>query len=390
MLVSFALIFILSLILSTVFNKLKLPRFLGMLLTGIILSALSLIDDSILNISADLREIALIIILTRAGLTLDLKVLKKVGRPAILMSFVPALFEITAYIIFAPILFGLSITEAALMGCVLAAVSPAVILPRMIKLTEEKYGTKEGVPQLIMASASIDDVFVIVMFSAVLSIQIAEIKSLNVVSFTLIPLSILLGVVMGIIVGIALVWFFKKFRLRDSTKVIVLLSVSFLMVAIEDCAPVSGLVAVMAVGGTLLTKYSDLSVRMSAKFSKLWVAAEIILFVLVGANVDVNYAIRAGGYALLLILVSLCFRVFGVWLCLIKTKLNYKERLFCVFSFLPKATVQAAIGSVPLAIGLPGGEIILSVAVLGIIITAPVGAFLMDYSYKKLLKHEKS
>lgn len=390
MLTSLALIFILGLGLSTIFTKLKLPSLIGMIITGIILGpyVLNILDDSILLISPDLRQLALVIILTRAGLSLDIKSLKSVGRPAILMCFLPACFEILAIILIAPKLLGVSIIEAAIMGSVLAAVSPAIIVPRMIKLIEEKRGIDKSIPQLIMAGASVDDIFVIILFTSFTDLASGE--GISIIKFLELPISIILGLIVGIITALILTKLFKKFHFRDSVKVIIILSFSFLLIALEDLLngiiPFSGLLSIMAIGITLLRTYETLATRLSLKFSKLWVAAEILLFVLVGATVDINYAISAGLLAIVVILVALLFRMLGVYLCLLKTKLNKEERLFCMLAYLPKATVQAAIGSIPLSLGLPCGKIVLTVAVLAILITAPLGALGIDLSYKKLLK----
>ena len=394
MLTSLAYIFLLGMFLGWIFKKLRLPSLLGMIATGIILGpyALNLLDSSILGISADLRKLALIIILTRAGLALDIRDLIKVGRPAILMCFVPACFEIIGMVIIAPKLLGISVLEAAIMGAVVAAVSPAVIVPRMLNLMEKKYGTNNSIPQLIMAGASVDDVFVIVMFTAF--IGLAQGESISPVNFVQIPISIVMGMAVGIIVGIIMAVSFKKIHIRDSAKVVILLSVSFLMVAaeasLEGIIPFSGLLAVMSIGVALQKKYVVLADRLSSKFSKLWVAAEVLLFVLVGATVDIKYAVDAGAYAILVIFGVLVFRMTGVFLCMLKTKLSLKERLFCMIAYIPKATVQAAIGSIPLSLGLPCGKIVLTVAVLAILITAPLGAFGVDMTYKKLLFKENS
>lgn len=399
MLTSLALIFLVGLSFAAICQMIHLPRIIGMLLTGIILGpyVLDFLDPSILSISAELRKMALIIILLKAGLSLNLKDLKQVGRPAVLMSFVPATFEIIGYVIFAPIILGISRVSAAVMGAVLAAVSPAVVVPRMVNLMEEKYGTDKSIPQLIMAGASCDDIFVIVLFTTFLGM--AQGEGAKIADFINIPVSIVLGVILGAIVGLILSLFFEtayahKHCIRNSTKVIIVLGVSFVLVAIEgwltDIVAVSGLLAVVSMACMLKVKCpASVSGRLSEKFGKLWIAAEVILFVLVGAAVDIRYMAEAGIYAVVMIFVALIFRACGVVCCMIKTKLSFKERLFCVMAYLPKATVQAAIGSIPLAAGLECGQIVLSVAVLGIIITAPLGAFLMDISYKRLLTHEE-
>ena len=390
MLTSLAISFLLGLLLGSIFNRLKLPSLLGMLLTGIILGpyALNILDGSILSISADLRQLALVIILTRAGLALNMADLKKVGRPAILMCFVPAVFEIIGIILIAPKFLGISILDAAIMGTVVAAVSPAVIVPRMLKLMEEGYGSKNSIPQLIMAGASIDDIFVIALFTSFISLATGD--SFTSVTLIQIPISIILGVIVGIASGLGLIILFKRIHMRDSAKTIILLSVSFLLIALEKVLegtiPISGLLAIMSMSATLLQGYSIVAKRLSSKFSKLWVGAEILLFVLVGATVDIKYALSAGSLAILVILGAMLFRMLGVFICLLKTKLPMKERLFCMIAYCPKATVQAAIGSIPLAMGLRCGQIVLTVAVLAILITAPLGALGIDLSYKKLLK----
>ena len=400
MLTSLALIFLVGLSFAAICQMIHLPRIIGMLLTGIILGpyVLDFLDPSILSISAELRKMALIIILLKAGLSLNLKDLKQVGRPAVLMSFLPATFEIIGYVIFAPIILGISRVSAAVMGAVLAAVSPAVVVPRMVNLMEEKYGTDKSIPQLIMAGASCDDIFVIVLFTTFLGM--AQGEGARIADFINIPVSIVLGVILGAIVGLILSLFFEtayahKHCIRNSTKVIIVLGVSFVLVAIEgwltDIVAVSGLLAVVSMACMLKVKCpQSVSGRLSEKFGKLWIAAEVILFVLVGAAVDIRYMAKAGIYAVVMIFVALIFRACGVVCCMIKTKLSFRERLFCVMVYLPKATVQAAIGSIPLAAGLECGQIVLSVAVLGIIITAPLGAFLMDISYKKLLNKNVS
>lgn len=389
MLTSFAFIFLLGMLLSSILKKLRLPGLLGMLITGIVLGpyVLNLLDPSILSISADLRQIALIIILTRAGLSLDINDLKKVGRPAILMCFVPACLEIAGMILLAPGLLGISVLDAAIMGTVVAAVSPAVIVPKMLMLMEQGYGRENSIPQLIMAGASVDDVFVIVLFTAFTGL--AQGESITAASFAQVPVSILTGMIAGVVTGLLLAVLFAKLHMRDSGKVVVLLSISFLMVALENSIkgviPFSGLLAVMSMGIALQKKQPVVAERLSVKYSKLWVAAEILLFVLVGATVDVSYALAAGASAILLIFGVLLFRMAGVFLCMLKTRLSGKERLFCMIAYMPKATVQAAIGGVPLALGLGCGKIVLTVAVLAILITAPLGAFGVDMTYCKLL-----
>ena len=392
MLFSFALIFLSGIILGSIFNRLKLPQLIGMLLTGIILGPylLNLLDPKILSISADLRQIALIIILTRAGLNLDINDLKKVGRPAVLMCFVPATFEILGMIIFAPKFLGLGLLDSATLGTVIAAVSPAVVVPKMLKLMEEGYGTDRSIPQMIMAGASVDDVFVIVLFTSF--IGLASNGTFSMLNLIKIPTSILFGISVGFLCAVLLIYLFKKIHMRDSLKVIIILNISFLLVTFEHSLTgiigFSGLLAIMSMGTGIQEKNSILSKRLSVKYSKLWIAAEVMLFVLVGATVNIKYALGASIPAILLIITVLIFRMIGVFLCLVGTSLSYRERLFCMIAYCPKATVQAAIGSIPLSMGLPSGNIILTVAVLSILITAPLGAFAIDISYKKLLKKE--
>lgn len=392
MLYSIAFIFLLGMLMSAVMKKLKLPGLLGMILTGIVLSpyALNLLDESILGIAPDLRRIALVIILTRAGLSLNLEDLKRVGRPAILMCFVPAAFEIMGTILIAPKVLGISMVEAAILGSVIAAVSPAVIVPRMIRLIDEGYGKKHSIPQLILAGASVDDVFVLVLFTAFTSL--ATTGEFSVGGIATIPVAIILGIVLGFLVGILMSLFFKKIHIRDSAKVLILLSISFLMLELETrlegIVPVSGLLAVMSMSIALRQRYGVLAVRLSAKYNKLWVGAEIMLFVLVGAAVDLHYVAAAGVVVVLVLLGSLIFRMVGVLLCLVRTEISSKERAFCVMAYMPKATVQAAIGAVPLSMGLSCGQIVLTAAVLSILITAPLGAILVDNFYKRLLNED--
>ena len=394
MLFSLSLILILGFSLSGIFNRLRLPGLLGMILTGIILGpyALNLISPDILDISSDLREIALIIILTRAGLNIDIKDLKKVGRPAILMCFVPALFEITAVTLLAPLFFNISYIEAAIMGSVLAAVSPAVIVPRMIHLIDSGYGKDKSIPQLIMAGASVDDIFVIVLFASFMGMYGGA--GFNPTSLLLVPVSIISGMGLGIISGFIFVKVFKAIHVRDTVKVLIMLSIAFLFVSLEDFIkpyfPVSGLLAVMAFSATILSTYEVLAKRITGKFSKIWVAAEVLLFVLVGAAVDISYLKGAGIASIVFILSALVFRIVGVNVSLLGTSLDKKERIFCSIAYLPKATVQAAIGAVPLAAGVGAGNLILTVAVVAILISAPLGAIGVDNTYKKLLHKSKT
>lgn len=390
MLKSIALIMLIGMSAGWVCRKVKLPGLLGMLFTGIILGpyVFNLLDSSILLVSADIRKIALVIILTRAGLTLNLEDLKKVGRPAFLMCFVPATFEMIGMIILAPRLLSVSLIEAAVIGAVVAAVSPAVVVPKMIKLMEDGYGTKQGIPQLILAGASVDDVYVIVMFTAFTSL--AQGGNVSVMSFVNIPVSIMFGIIIGIIIGKALAVVWKKLHIRDTVKAAIFLSVALLLVDIEASlnTPITfaSLISVMFIGIALKKDRPEVAFRLSQKYNKMWVWAEVMLFVLVGATVDIGYVAYAGVSSIVIIIGALIFRMVGVALCMEGTKLKLKERAFCMLAYTPKATVQAAIGGVPLSMGLACGNTVLTVAVLAIIITAPLGAFAIDMTYRKLLK----
>lgn len=396
MLTSLAYVFLAGLAAAALCQKIKLPRIIGMLFVGILLGpyALNLLDSSILGISADLRQMALVIILIKAGLSLNLSDLKQVGRPALLMSCLPATFEIIAYTLLAPVFFGVSWVEGAIMGAVLGAVSPAVVVPRMVTLMEGKWGTGKSIPQMILAGASMDDVYVIVLFSTFTGI--AQGGTMSAVSFLSIPVSILSGIAVGGGVGLLLASLFETNYahhncIRNSTKVIIILGVSFFLLAVEDwldgILPFSGILAVTAMACAIHIRCPrPVADRLSQKFGKLWLAAEVILFVLVGAAVDIRYTLEAGVGAVGIIFAALAIRAIGVLAATAGTALNRKEKLFCVIAYLPKATVQAAIGSVPLALGLPCGKLVLSVAVLAILLTAPLGAFGMDATYQKLLE----
>ena len=388
MLLSISMILIVGMSMGWICQKCKVPSLIGMLATGVVLGpyVFNLLDSSILGISAELRKIALIIILTRAGLGLDMSELKKIGRPAVLMCFVPASFELIGIIILASNLMRLTILEAAIMGAVLAAVSPAVVVPRMVKLMDEGYGTKEGIPQLILAGASVDDVYVIVLFSTFVGMMQGE--GVSVLKLINIPVSILLGILIGLLLGFVLAYFFKKVHIRDTSKVLIILSVSFLLVVFEDklTTPItfSALISIMFIGIGLQRKREEVAKRLSVKYGKLWVAAEVFLFVLVGATVNIGYLGKVGVKALIVIIGALAFRMLGVFVCLIGTSLKKKERLFVMMAYTPKATVQAAIGGIPLNLGFACGDTVLTVAVLAIVLTAPLGAFAIDLSYKKL------
>lgn len=390
MFLSISLILIVGMSMGWICRKIKLPSLLGMLVTGIVLGpyVFNIIDPSILEISAELRKIALVIILTRAGLGLDLSELKKIGRPAIFMCFVPASFELLGMILLAPAILGLSVLEAAIMGAVLAAVSPAVVVPRMVKLMDEGYGTAKGIPQLILAGASVDDVYVIVLFSTFIGMMQGEEASF--LSFVNIPISIVLGIAIGLFLGCTLGIYFARVHIRDTTKVLIILSISLLLVAIEDSLTTvitfSSLIAIICIGIGLRKKREVVAQRLTTKYGKLWVAAEVFLFVLVGATVNIEYLGNVGAKAIIVIIGALVFRMLGVFVCLLGTDLNLKERLFAMMAYTPKATVQAAIGGIPLSLGFACGNTVLTVAVLAIILTAPLGAFAIDLSHQKLLK----
>lgn len=398
MLTSLSFIFLVGLAMAAICQRIRLPRIIGMLLTGIVLGpyVLDLLEPSILSISSELRQMALIIILLKAGLSLNLADLKKVGRPAVMLSCVPASFELLGYVLFAPMILGINRIEAAVMGAVLAAVSPAVVVPRMVKLMETGYGTKKSIPQMILAGASCDDIFVIVLFSTFSGM--AKGGSARLMDFANIPVSIVSGILLGAVAGWLLSLFFetayaKEHYVRNSMKVIIVLGVSFLLMSVETWVKpyisVSGMLAVVSMACVLkLRSIKSVSARLSEKFGKLWLAAEVLLFVLVGAAVDIRYTMGAGLAAVLMIFTALIFRTIGVLICLAGTVMDWKERLFCVIAYLPKATVQAAIGSVPMAMGLPCGQIVLSVAVMAILITAPLGALGMDSTFEKLLEKE--
>lgn len=391
-LTSLAIIFLSCIVLSSILKKIHLPPLLGMLIIGIVFGpyVLNILSNDLLAISSSLRKLALIIILTRAGLSFKLSDFKKIGRPALLLCFVPATFEIIGYIIFAPLLLNLSILESALMGCVMGAVSPAVVIPLMLKLQNEKYGTNKSIPQMIMAGASCDDIFVIVLFTSLLvSLQT------NQINFTILlqmPVSIILGIIIGLLIGIIITYIFKHFKIRDTIKVIILLSFSFLLVYLEDLlkdyVSISSLLAIIVLAATLNFKYEAKAKDLTIRYEKLWIVAEMLLFVLVGAIVDIKYAMSSSLTLILLLFIALIFRMIGVFVCLIKTNLNIKERLFCMIAYIPKATVQAAIGSIPLSLNLNCGNAILTIAILAILITAPLGSFLTSSTYKHLLSKE--
>lgn len=390
MLVSMSLVIFIGLLLGSLAKKWHLPSLIGLLFTGILLgpSVLNVLSDGFLALSSELRTVALIVILTRAGLSLDLADLKKVGRPAILMCFVPAVFEIIGTILLAPSLLSISVSEALLLGSVIAAVSPAVIVPRMIHLMKQGYGQEQRIPQIILAAASVDDVFVLVLFTAFLGLN--DGGTFSAIAFTRIPIAIFSGAFLGLAVGYFLVYVFNQFHIRDSIKVLVMLASAFLLMGLETALassfPFSGMLSVMGVSLMIFRKKRPLAERLSLKFNKIWILAEIFLFVFVGASVDLSYALSAGIAPLILLILVSLIRMLGVLVALLKTSLSRNEKLFCMMSYLPKATVQAAIGSIPFSMGLASGEMILTVAVLSILVTAPIGAWLIDHFYHVLLE----
>ena len=393
MLMSLCVIMLSGLLLGWICKKIRFPSLFGMIIAGIIIGpyALNLIDQSVLDVSSDIRRIALIVILIRAGLKLDLSDLKKVGRPAVLMCFVPACFEIVGMVVLAPILLNISFLDAAIMGAVIGAVSPAVIVPRMIKLIDEEYGTDKGIPQMILAGASVDDVFVIVMFTTFTGL--AQGGEVSILRFLNIPVSIVTGIIVGLIAGFVFVKWFSKINIRATVKAIIVLSVSFALWAFEDSfkmVPFASLIAIMAIGIGIKKWGSHYAKELSGKYDKMWAVAEIFLFVLVGASVAIDSAVSAGVSAIILMFGVLVFRMVGVFVCILGTKLSMKEKLFCMIAYTPKATVQAAIGGLPLAMGLPCGQMVLTVSVIAILLTAPLGAFGIDLTYQKLLKCRKS
>ncbi len=389
MLLSITYILFFGLLFGWICKKLHLPALFGMILAGILIGpyVLNLLDSSILDISAQIRKIALVIILVRAGLKLSLADLKKVGRPAILLCFLPASAELLGMLLLAPKLLGISVLEAAVLGSVVAAVSPAVVVPGMIKLMDEGYGTDKGIPQMILAGASVDDVFVIVLFTTFTGM--AQHDTVSVMQFVNIPISLITGISIGLLAGMGLTVLFDKIHQRDMVRVLIVMGCSLLLVSVEDrlsgIVPFASLIAVMCLGMAVRMKKEDLAKRLSQTYDKLWVGAEIFLFVLVGASVQIESAKSAGLKSIVLIFGVLLFRMIGVYLCVLGTKLNAKERLFCMLAYIPKATVQAAIGGVPLAMGLACGNMVLTVSVISILITAPLGAFFIDWTYKKCL-----
>ncbi|MCR5231821.1 MAG: cation:proton antiporter [Acholeplasmatales bacterium] len=376
-----------------IFEKIKLPKLVWYIILGILIgpSVLNIVDDTLINISSYLRQIALVIILTRSGLSLDINNLKKIGRPAILMCFVPACFEIVGVTIFAPMFLGISYLEALLLGSVLAAVSPAVVVPRMIKLMDERYGKEHNVPELIMAGASCDDIFVIVLFYSFKNLVVTS----NFDAWTIgqIPLSIISGIALGILVGMLIVLIINKLKMNKVINVIFMLGLSFGMIALETVLKpyfsISSLLAIVVMTLIVNIFKKEEAKEIQKTYNSLWSCFEILLFTLVGIATSVNYAFSKDGAILVgVVLIALIFRSIGVIVCLIATKFNKKEKLFIIFSYLPKATVQASIGAIALSEGLDCGVVVLTGAVISILITAPLGAILMDRTYNKLLTNE--
>jgi NhaP-type Na+/H+ or K+/H+ antiporter len=389
-LLSIGLILGLGFLFGVLFEKIKLPKIIGMIFIGILIgpSVLNIINGSVLNISAELRQTALVIILTRAGLSLDLENLKKIGRPALLMCFVPAIFEIAVITLIAPPLLGVTIFEALLIGSVVAAVSPAIIIPRMLKLQEAGYGKNKNVPELIMAGASVDDIFVIVLFYAFLGLSSGN--ALNLRTLVEIPVSIILGIIIGIVVGLGISRTLKKITVNEITQFLIVFAMSLALLGFETFIQThvkfSALISIITLGMVIFLDNKIVATILQKQYASLWVFFEIILFVLVGISVDLNYVLSAGFMPIVVILIALIGRTIGVYISLIFTNLNFKERLFIIISYIPKATVQASIGAIALTNGLSVGPLILTIAVFSILITAPIGAILTDLSYKKLLQ----
>lgn len=389
MLLSIGMIILAGLLLGWIVSKIQLPRIIGMLLAGMLLGPyiLNVLDSSIIDMSGDLRKIALIIIIAKAGLSLDITDLKRIGRPAIMLCFVPATLELIAFVLFAPFIMGVTLLQAAILGAVMGAVSPAVTVPRLTKMIDEGIGVKKGIPQMLIAGASADDIYVIVLFTTLVGLEAGG--NMNALSLLRIPEEIILGAVTGGILGVILAVYFKKVHIRDSLKVTIIMAFSMILYWIEGIAPVSGLLAVMTMGIALNVRLQVVAKRLSAKFSKLWVAAEIFLFVLVGATVNIGYVTKAGVGMVIMLFVGLLFREFGTLISVLGVGLNEKEILFCLISQLPKATVQAAIGGVPLAMGLSCGNVVLTMAVVSIVITAPLGAIGMDATVDRFISRDK-
>ncbi|MGF7059321.1 cation:proton antiporter [Brassicibacter mesophilus] len=390
MALSLGIIILLGLGFNKVFDRLKLPGLLGMLILGIIIGpyGANFISGDILKISSDLRRIALIIILLRAGLGIKKETLNKIGIPALKMSCVPGLLEGFTIMLVSNKLLGIPIVEAGMLGFIVAAVSPAVVVPQMLNFIQNKIGADKNIPTLILAGASIDDVFAITLFSTFLGLYGGG--QVNIAMKILdIPISIVLGVLLGVIIGFIMIYIFRKYHMRDTKKVLILIGVAIVFTSLEDALkniiPIASLLGVMTIGFILLEKHSGVANRLASKFNKIWVFAEILLFVLVGAQVNIHVALNSGLVGALIILIGLLARSLGVVISLTGTDLSWKERLFCVIAYVPKATVQAAIGAVPLSAGVSSGDLILAIAVLSIIITAPLGAIGINFAGNRWL-----
>lgn len=387
---SIALIIILGLLANYLFMKLKLPGLLGMLILGIIMGpyVFNQLDESILIISSDLRKLALIIILLRAGLGISKSNLNKVGKTAIKMSFIPGLLEGFSIAGMSMLIFDLSFIEGGILGFIIAAVSPAVVVPSMLNFISDKIGTKKSIPTLILASASVDDVVAITIFTAFLGLYSGSKVNIG-IQLLNIPFSILLGITIGIILGLGLVWMFNKYHIRDTKKVLIILGIAILLTSTEELLsgviPIASLLGVMTIGFILLEKKENVAKRLALKYNKIWIFAEILLFVLIGSQVNINVAFESGFKGLIIIAIGLTARGIGVLISTAGTNLNKKERLFCIIAYIPKATVQAAIGAIPLSLGIPSGDLILALAVLSILITAPLGLIGINIGSKKLL-----
>lgn len=390
MLLSIGLIILTGLLMGWVFSKLYLPRIIGMLIAGIILGpqVLNVLDTSVISMSGDLRKIALIIIIAKAGLSLNISDLRRIGRPAVMLCFIPATLELLAFVLFAPLIMDVTVLQAAILGAVMGAVSPAVTVPRLTKMIDDGYGVKKGIPQMLIAGASADDIYVIVLFSTLVGLEAGG--SVSVLNFLRIPMEIVSGAVLGTVLGIFMALYFKKVHMRDSLKVTIIMAVNMLLYWFEGIAPVSGLLAVMSMGIAINMKMPEVSKRLSQKFTKLWVAAEIFLFVLVGSTVNISYVSEAGLGMVAMLFIGLIFREAGTYISIVGTGLNTKEKIFCLISQVPKATVQAAIGGIPLAMGLGCGNIVLTMAVISIVITAPLGAIGMDATCHKYITKDEN
>lgn len=387
---SLAIIILLGLVVNTVFERLEMPGLLGMLILGVIIGphALNWIDPDLIKISDDLRKIALIVILLRAGLGISRESLKKVGSTAIKLSCIPGLMEGFTIAIISTVVLDFSFIQGGILGFIIAAVSPAVVVPHMLNYIEQGIGTKKGVPTLLLAGSSIDDVFAITIFATFLGLYSGAHVNIG-IKILSVPISIILGIVIGLTLGLIMVSIFKRNHIRDTKKVLLIIGIAILLTALEKVlerkVEIAGLLGVMTIGFMILEKMPNVGKRLAIKFNKIWVFAEILLFVMVGSQVDISVALDSGLDGLTIIFIGLIARSLGVIFSTLGTNLSWRERLFCIISYTPKATVQAAIGSVPLSLGVKSGDVILAVAVLSILITAPLGAIGIRASAHKLL-----